>query len=48
MDIDAIFTTSTTRSRIFFDWLSGNVKIRLACRAGLAGCVDKSALHARG
>ncbi len=48
MDIDAIFTTSTIRSRMFSDWLSGNVKIRLACRAGLAGCVGNSALHARG
>jgi hypothetical protein len=48
MDIDAIFTTSTTRSRIFSDWLSANVKVRLACRAGLAGYVHKRALHARG
>lgn len=47
MDIDAIFTTSRRRSGVFSDWLRDNVKIRLACCAGLAGCVGNSLLHAR-
>jgi len=47
MDIDAIFKASTRRSGVFSDWLRGNVKIRLACCAGLAGCVGKSLLQAR-
>ena len=48
MDIDAIFTTSRRRSRVFSDWLRDNAKIMLACCAGLAGCVGKSLLQARG